>query len=206
MTAKPTITDFQQLDLSRQYTYADYLTWQFKERVELIRGWVMRMSPAPNVQHQRISGFLFNQLYNALSGGACQVFSAPFDVRLPLPPHKTKSDKADTVVQPDIVVICDPAKLDEQGCNGAPDLVIEILSPGNARREMKDKLEIYQAAGIPEYWVVDPEHEFILVYTLDQNGKYLSSLPYTEGSVLTTPVLAGFELEVERVFEGNNNP
>jgi Uma2 family endonuclease len=200
MSAKPAITKLQQLDLSQQYTYADYLTWQFKERVELIRGWVRQMSPAPNVRHQRISRIITQAVAALLENKPCEMFSAPFDVRLPLPPHKTKGDKTDTVVQPDIVVICDPAKLDEQGCNGAPDLVIEILSPGNTRREMKDKLELYQTAGVPEYWIVDPEHEFILVYTLDPTGKYTSSLPYTEGHTLTTPILPGFDLPVEQVF------
>lgn len=194
------ITDFRQLDLSKQYTYADYLTWQFKERVELIRGWVFKMSPAPNVRHQRISGFIFNEVYNHLRGNFCQVFTAPFDVRLPLPPHKVKGDKIDTVVQPDIVVICDPAKLDEQGCIGAPDIVIEILSPGNTRREMKDKMELYQSAGVQEYWVVDPEHEFIIIYTHNEAGLYSGSVPYTEDTVLTSKVLGHFQMDVGSVF------
>lgn len=194
------ITAFQQLDLSKKYTYADYLTWQFKERVELIRGWVLKMSPAPNVRHQRISGVIFNEVYNHLRGNSCQVFTAPFDVRLPLPPQQAKGDKIDTVVQPDIVVICDPAKLDEQGCIGAPDIVVEILSPGNTRREMKDKMELYQNAGVQEYWVVDPEHEFIIVYTHNEAGQYFGSLPFTEGSVLTSKVLPLFQMEVGHVF------
>lgn len=194
------ITDFQQLDLTKQHTYADYLTWKFKERVELIRGWVVKMSPAPNVRHQRITGFIFNEIYNHLRGHSCQVFTAPFDVRLPLPPNKAKGNKIDTVVQPDIVVICDPGKLDEQGCIGAPDLVVEILSPGNTRREMKDKLELYQAAGVPEYRVVDPEHEFILVYTCNETGAYVGSIPYTDGDLLTTPIMPGLPLDVTRIF------
>lgn len=194
------ITDFQQLELTKQYTYADYLTWQFKERVELIRGWVVKMSPAPNVRHQRITGFIFNEIYNHLRGHSCQVFTAPFDVRLPLPPNKAKGNKIDTVVQPDIVVICDPGKLDEQGCIGAPDLVVEILSPGNTRCEMKDKLELYHAAGVPEYWVVDPEHEFILVYICNEAGAYVGSIPYTDGDLLTTPIMPGLQLDVTRIF------
>lgn len=194
------ITDFKQLDLSKRYTYADYLTWQFAERVELLRGWVVKMSPAPNVRHQQILGVVFNQLYNYLVDHTCQVFSAPFDVRLPLPPDRVQGDKIDTVVQPDLVVVCDPTQLDEQGCIGPPTIVVEILSPGNTRREMKDKLELYQTSGVPEYWVVDPEHQFILVYTPNQQGQYVGSMPYTQGSALTSPALPGFSLDLEKVF------
>lgn len=194
------ITDFQQLELTKQYTYSDYLTWKFKERVELIRGWVVKMSPAPNVRHQRISGVMYRKLGDYFEDKPCEVFTAPFDVRLPLPPNKVKANKIDTVVQPDIVVICDPAKLDEQGCIGAPDLVVEILSPGNTRREMKDKMELYQAAGVPEYWVVDPEHEFILVYTCNEAGAYVGSIPYTDGDLLTTPIMPGLQLDVTSIF------
>lgn len=194
------ITDFQQLDLNKKYTYADYLTWQFAERVELIRGKIFKMSPAPNVRHQRISRIISLDIGACLSGKSCEMFTAPFDVRLPLPPKKVKGNKIDTVVQPDIVVICDPAKLDEQGCIGAPDIVIEILSPGNTRREMKDKLELYQNAGVPEYWVVDPEHEFIIIYTPNEAGQYIGSVPYTEGMILQTPILPGFELDIDTVF------
>ncbi len=198
------ITDFQQLDLSKTYTYADYLTWQFAERVELIRGKIFKMSPAPNVRHQRISRIISLNIGAYLSEKPCEMFTAPFDVRLPLPPKKIKGDRIDTVVQPDIVVICDPAKLDERGCVGAPDIVVEILSPGNTRREMKDKLELYQNAGVPEYWVVDPEHEFIIVYTPNAAGQYIGSVPYTEGMALQTPILPGFALDINTVFAQPN--
>lgn len=195
------ITDFHQLDLSKQYTYVDYLSWQFNERVELLRGWVFKMSPVPNVQHQRISGAIFSALYHYLADSPCQVFSAPFDVRLPLPPEKGNSEKVDTVVQPDICVICDPKKLDSQGCLCAPDIVVEILSPGNTRREMKDKLELYQNAAVLEYWVVDPDHEFVLVYSPDASGQYVGSVPFTEGTVLFSKVLPGFRLDTGLLFK-----
>ena len=194
------ITDFQKLDTTQKYTYADYLTWQFKERVELIRGYVVRMSPAPNVRHQRISGFIFRKIGTFLEGKTCEVFSAPFDVRLPLPPHKVKGDVINTVVQPDIVVVCDPSRLDEHGCIGPPDIVVEVLSPGNTRREMKDKLELYQSAGIPEYWVVDPDHEFVLVFTVDASGKYNGGVPFTEGSELVSVRLPGFSMDTGSIF------
>jgi len=195
------ITDINQLDFSKKYTYADYLTWQFQERVELIKGRIFKMSPAPNLQHQRISARVSRVIGNYLEGKSCEIFTAPFDVRLPLPPHKIKDDKVDTVVQPDITVVCDASKLDTRGCIGAPDIVIEILSPGNTKREMKDKLELYQHAQIPEYWLVDPEREFIIIYALDEQEQYLGSVPFTEGSTLTSPILPDFNLDVGLVFQ-----
>lgn len=137
------ITDFNQLDLTKQYTYSDYISWRFQERVELIRGWVFKMSPAPNVRHQRISGAVSRQIGSYLENKPCEVFTAPFDVRLPLPPHKVKGAKIDTVVQPDIVVICDPRKLDEQV--GKPtarnlrypvEFILNILAAGMTHQEI----------------------------------------------------------------------
>jgi Uma2 family endonuclease len=196
----PMITDINQLDFSKEYTYADYLTWQFKERVELIKGRIFKMSPAPNRRHQTISRELFLEIGLFLRKKNCQVFHAPFDVRLPLPKDKATGDKITTVVQPDITVVCDENKLDQQGCNGAPDIVLEILSPGNSTREMKDKYQLYQSAGISEYWLVDPEHEFVIIYTLNTEGKYIGSEPYTSEATIKSSVLKGFELNVAEIF------
>ncbi|HEB62430.1 MAG TPA: Uma2 family endonuclease [Bacteroidetes bacterium] len=195
------ITNINQLDFSKKYNYSDYLTWQFKERVELLKGYIFKMSPAPNVRHQRISGDIYFELRKFLVDKPCQVFSAPFDVRLPLPKEKQKEGKIDTVVQPDITVICEESKLDEQGCNGAPDLVIEILSPGNTKKEMKNKLEIYQLAGIPEYWLVDPEHAFVIIYTLNEQANYIGSIPFTDEDKARSFILKGFELDLSKVFK-----
>lgn len=206
------ITDINQLDMNGIYSYADYLKWQLDERVELLRGRIFRMSPAPNTRHQRISGKLNRWIGNFLSNSSCDVFSAPFDVRLSVSKginisrkfrNKTKSlpdGKIMTVVQPDICVICNPDMLDEKGCAGSPDLVIEILSPGNSRREMKDKFEIYQEAGIPEYWIVDPEHEFIIMYMLHKE-KYIGSAPYYSGDTIFSKAIDGFSLDVEQIFK-----
>ena len=147
------ITDINQLDLSKQYTYADYVNWQFDELVELIRGKVVRMSPAPNTLHQSCSGNLHGLIWSYLRDKSYQAFTAPFEVRLPLPLTQQTDDKINTVVQPDLCVICDVEKLDERGCNGAPDWVIEILSKGTAQKDLKDKFEIYQHAGVREYWI-----------------------------------------------------
>ncbi len=194
------MTSFQDLDLNKTYTYADYMTWKFQERVELFLGKVVKMSPAPNMRHQEVATVLTVKFFNFLEGKKCKVFSAPFDVRLPLPKDKQTPDKINTVVQPDITVVCDLNKLDEQGCKGAPDLVVEVLSPGNTKKEMRDKLRIYQNAGIPAYWLIDPEHEFILLYHLDKKGMYNSSLPYVEEDIIESQALKGFKLDVEEVF------
>src|SRR5690606_15294096 len=120
------------------YTYADYYSWKFKERVELLKGKILKMSPAPSRQHQKISADISFELRKFLTGKTCQVFYAPFDVRL----ERVKNDKLiQNVVQPDICVICDLTKLDDRGCSGAPELIVEILSPGNTKKEMKYKFE-----------------------------------------------------------------
>ncbi|NJN77535.1 MAG: Uma2 family endonuclease [Saprospiraceae bacterium] len=195
------ITDINQLDFNKKYTYADYLTWQFQERVELLKGRVFEMSPAPNRRHQQLSWKLTLKIGNFLDQKKCEAYSAPFDVRLPLPEHKVKKDKIETVVQPDICVICDEYKLDEQGCVGAPDLVVEILSAGNSRRELKDKFELYENAGVLEYWIVEPYKEYITVYLLNEDGAFVGSKPLLDGMFLKSTVLEGFELDVSKFFE-----
>jgi Uma2 family endonuclease len=191
------ITSLSQLDPKGYYTYADYLTWRFKERVELLLGKIFRMSPAPNVYHQTIHANLFIAIGKIIEKKVCKIFSAPFDVRLPV---SKKKGNQDTVVQPDLVVICDESKLDEQGCNGAPDIVIEILSPGNSRREMKDKFELYEASLVPEYWIVDPEHQDITIYTLDTSNKYVGSKPFVATEKVCSTVIVDLEVDVEEVF------
>ncbi len=168
------ITQLSQLDLSASYSYADYLTWRLNEAVELIKGKIQLMSPAPNVKHQRISWQLGGALFNYFNNKTCQVFDAPFDVRLY---DRTKSLLANkditTVVQPDICVICDPEKLDEQGCNGAPDWIIEILSKGNSKKEVKIKHALYAESGVSEYWLIYPYEEVIHQFVLnDETRQY----------------------------------
>jgi len=166
------ITDINQLDLSKRYTYADYLTWQFDEMVELIRGKVFKMSPAPNMAHQWVSDELQGKIYHYLVGKKCKQFTAPFDVRLPLPPNQQKGKKVDTVVQPDICVLCDLTKLDHHGCNGAPDWIIEILSKSTSKKDLNEKFDVYQNAGVREYWIIHPIDETVIPYRLDENGEY----------------------------------
>ncbi|XZF12574.1 Uma2 family endonuclease [Chitinophagaceae bacterium MMS25-I14] len=179
------------------YSYADYLKWTIQERLELIKGKIFRMSPAPNRVHQTVSMNIAGQLWNFLRHETCQVFSAPFDVRLP---RKSKKD-ADiiTVVQPDICVICDPQKLDSRGCIGAPDIVVEILSPGNNAKELRNKYEVYEESGVKEYWIVSPQDKTFLVYTL-KDGSFQPSRLMVPGDVVTTSVLPGFEIKMAELF------
>ncbi|MFY0673811.1 MAG: Uma2 family endonuclease [Bacteroidia bacterium] len=180
------------------YSYADYLTWTIQERFEIIKGKLFKMSPAPKRFHQKASGIIFNKIYNFLYGHKCEVYEAPFDVRLPL--KSKKNDKIFTVVQPDICVICDKEKLDDLGCIGAPDIVIEILSKGNSKKELQNKYEVYEESGVKEYWIVNIENESFMVYTL-VNGKYQPSKLLTRGDFIRTEILPGFELDLDEVFE-----
>ena len=188
---------FTDLDISKNYTYADYLKWDFKERVELLLGKVFKMSPAPNSRHQILSMEISGLLWHFLKRKKCRVFSAPFDVRLP---HKnTLDEEIITVLQPDICVICDTQKIDKRGCLGAPDIVVEILSPNNNVLELNNKFDIYESAGVKEYWVVSPQDNTFLVNTL-VNGKYSASGPYVAGQKITTPILIGFSIDLEELF------
>ncbi len=196
-----TITSLEQLDLTKRYTYADYMRWQFKERVELLKGWIWPMA-APNAVHQEISFNFSGLLWAYIRNKACKVYVAPFDVRLPLPSNKVNSDtdKMDTVVQPDLCVICDLSKIKKQGCVGAPDLVIEILSPGNSKREMRDKYELYEAAGVLEYWIVDPDRRNVLVYVLTDGRFANASRPLTDEDVLQSSIFPNLAINLTQVF------
>ena len=186
------------LDLNKVYTYADYYKWKFEERVELIKGYIFKMSPAPNRLHQEIAGKLHLKLGVFLSRNPCKVYMAPFDVRLP---RKSKEDKdIITVLQPDLCVICDPSKLDQRGCIGAPDIVVEVLSPSNNKKELKNKYEAYEEAGVKEYWVVLPYEKTMLIYTL-VNDKFSPSGLMASGDIVTSSVLPGFTLDLAELFE-----
>ena len=171
-----------------KYTYDDYLALDDDEnRYELIDG-VIYMMTMPSLQHQEISGSLFNQLYNFLKGNPCKVYHPPFDVRL--------SDN--TVVQPDIMVVCDKTKLSDRGCNGAPDMIIEILSPTSIRRDTFTKLNKYLQAGVREYWKVDPEEKMMHVHILDDD-RYITKV-YGEEDAVAVHVLYGCVIDMREVF------
>ncbi len=187
------ITSLEQLDLTKAYTYKDYLSWKFNERVELFKGYIAKMSPAPTSTHQVICGELHGLIWIFLRKKPCKVFLAPFDVYLP-----SIEGDGQTVVQPDLCVICDVSKIKKQGCVGSPDLVIEVLSLGNSRKEISNKFQIYEQAGVKEYWVVFPYEQVIQQYILKEG--VFQAIPVSE-KILKSVVLEGFELDIDSVFD-----
>ena len=174
------------------YTYADYCKWGDDERWELIRGVPYAMSPAPASKHQSIIGALHLQLGNFLKGKSCKVFLSPFDVRLNF------DTDDDTVVQPDLLVVCNQTKIDDKGCNGAPDMVIEVLSPSSARYDRSVKFRLYQQSGVLEYWIIDPETQTVQAHILD-DGRYYTNI-YSDADVAPVHVLEGCTINVPDLF------
>lgn len=181
-----------------RYTFADVLAWPDGERAELIDGEVVMMAPAPSRGHQEIGGEMFRQLANYLEGKKCKVYHAPFDVR-PFEKDGDSPEDVDTVVEPDITIVCDHAKLDDRGCKGAPDMVVEILSPSTQRHDRLVKLGLYQRAGVREYWIVDPENKAVQVF-LYQDGSLLPHEVYGRADVAKVNILDGCFIELSKVF------
>ncbi len=194
------ITSLAQLDPNGTYSYADYLTWQFTELVELLRGKIMRRMSAPTDQHQAVVGELHALIHTHLRRQSCQVRVAPYDVRLPQ--RGTTADQAiHTVVQPDICVICDPTKIERRGCLGAPDLIIEVLSPGTAARDWKDKFDLYEEGGVGEYWIVSPLEQDITVFVLDETtARYRLVGEYAAPGAVPCATLPGLALDWADIF------
>lgn len=191
------LTHISQLNPIGSYTYQDYLTWKFPERVELFRGKPYELSPAPNRRHQRISTVIQGEMYAFFKQTECELFSAPFDVRLPI---TNKKGQPNTVVQPDLCVVYNKSKLDKQGCNGAPDLVVEILSPGNPPKEVREKYTLYEESGVREYWLVQPEQETVIVYVLNDAGKFIGLQPLTILDQLTSTIFPDFTIDLNDVL------
>ncbi|MGN6439651.1 MAG: Uma2 family endonuclease [Agriterribacter sp.] len=195
------ITQLNQLNIKKKYSYADYYSWQFNERVELIKGKIHRMGPAPSPNHQRISFELAGILRNFLLGKECEAFTAPFDVRLPDSKKSTSDKTIFTVVQPDICVICDPGKIDEKGCLGAPDWIIEILSNANTRHELQTKFALYEENKVREYWIVSPFTKSVQVFDYnDKKGKYEFRKNYVEDDKVPVGIFKNFKINLEEVF------
>ena len=166
------ITDTLNLDFNKRYNYADYLTWMDDVRRELYDGFIKLMTPAPSRRHQELSVNLTLQIGNFLMHKICKLYHAPSDVRFPKDKKSQDDKQVHTVLQPDIFVVCDMSKLDARGCLGAPDMIIEIISPKNSQRDTRDKFEIYQEHGVREYWIVSPNDETVTVFLLDEKGKF----------------------------------
>ena len=173
------------------FTYSDYAQWETDERYELIDGKPYAMG-SPTPRHQRIIRELLVRLYDFLKGKPCEVFSSPLDVRLNF------DKKDDTVVQPDIMVICDQNKIDDKSVKGAPDLVVEILSPSNIRFDFLVKHNKYFEAGVPEYLIVDPEEKMVHVFIL-QNENYIVKL-YGDTDTLPSHILKDCNINLNEIF------
>ncbi len=186
--------------LNPRFTYGDYRLWMGDERWELIDGEAYLMSPAPSRRHQKASMGLAVQIGNFLVGRPCQVYAAPFDVRLP--EDDEKDDAVATVVQPDIAVICDPSKLDDAGCRGAPDWIIEILSPSTSARDRVDKRDLYQRHGVREYWVLDTETAQLAIFRRGEtSSNYEDTWTGTARNCHGPRVLPDLKIDWERILE-----
>jgi Uma2 family endonuclease len=189
------------LDESIRYTYADYLTWLDDKRRELINGFIHLMS-APLRRHARTSRELtfVIEAFIKMKKGKCHVYYAPFDVRLPL--HgSTDDDKIYDVVQPDICVICDLTKLDERGCVGAPDMIVEVLSPSTLKYDWNYKFNLYETAGVREYWIVDPKTKTTNVFLLQPDSRYDLGTVYDANQKAPVSILEGLEIDLNEIFE-----
>ncbi|MGE5550598.1 MAG: type II toxin-antitoxin system prevent-host-death family antitoxin [Bacteroidota bacterium] len=182
------------------FTYGDYLSWPDDERWELIDGVPYNMSPGPNRAHQEVSGELFKQIAVYLTGKTCKVYAAPFDVRLPK--GDEEDEQIETAVQPDLVVVCDLRKLDERGCKGAPDWVVEIISPHTAAKDMKIKRDLYERVGVREYWLVDPGNKTVQIYAPGKDGRYGRPEVYAAGDQVHTGIFSDLIIDLAMVFGG----
>lgn len=182
------------------YTYRDYLNGPEGARVELIGGRIYAMTPAPTRMHQSVIGNLFARIYEYLRDKTCEVYVAPFDVRLP-GDSCAADDQIDTVVQPDISVICDPAKLDDRGCRGAPDLIVEVTSPGSLKLDLTTKKSLYEQAGVREYWIVYPGEKAVLIHYLNEDGRYGTIESFTSEDAVKVAVFDDLTINLSEIFK-----
>ena len=194
------VTDIAQLDPDQTYTYADYLGWRFQEYVELIKGKLLRKMAGPSSEHQQISSRFQGELYALLKRSPCHVYAAPFDVRL-LRSTGNGDAQIKTVVQPDLCVVCDAAKIDKRGCLGAPDWILEIVSPSSLVLDTRTKFDLYAENGVREYWIAFPGEQVITAYALNEAGEYELSGSYIEPGLMPSRVLPGVAVEWADIFD-----
>ena len=184
------------LKMHERYTYKDYMEWDDNEHWELIDGIAYQMTQ-PTSRHQKVSGALFYNFYGYLIDKTCEVYHQPFGVRLPI--ENEPDEFITNAVLPDIVVVCDKSKIEKFGYRGTPDLIIEILSPSTKRKDLKDKMKLYERAGVKEYWIVDPLNNTLYVYTL-QNNEYRKPHIYTEEDKVKVGIFPELEIDMAMVF------
>lgn len=183
--------DTLKLDHNKRYSYADYLTWMDDVRRELFDGFIKLMTPATSSKHQEISTNLVSICWNFLRNKQCKIYHAPSDVRFPKNGKSLDHKEVFTVLQPDLYIVCDLAQIDDRGCLGAPDMIIEIISPKNPKRDLKDKFEIYQDHGVREYWIVSPNDETVSVFVLNDKSKFQLVGMYSEDDKIPVNIFNG---------------
>ena len=184
--------------LKERFSYADYLNWPDDERWEIIDGIAYDMSPAPTPRHQNVSMKLSLMIGNFLEGKPCDIYAAPFDVKLS---DETMDELVDTVIQPDLSVICDMDRLDERGYNGAPTLVVEILSKSTASKDLAEKYFLYEKHGVKEYLIVNTWAETVTSHQLDEQGQFSHPTTYSNEDHMPVSVLAGLTIDLSKVFK-----
>lgn len=197
-----------ELNLSKTYTFADYLNWNDGNRYELIKGAIFKMSPAPLFEHQSILMELsyFVKSFFSAKKATCKIIPAPFDVRLLRKGQSTADKDIYTVVQPDICVVCDLSKIDRRGCIGAPDLIVEILSTSTAKYDLNEKFDLYQESGVKEYWVVFPSDKAIMLFVLGEDEQYDKGTLYSidDDFMLCSKTIEGLQIDLKLVFDSVN--
>lgn len=177
------------------WCYGDYVNWADDQRWELIDGTAYNMTPAPTFRHQEVVGNIFYLFKQNIS--ACHVITSPIDVLLPI--SDKDDDKADTVVQPDVLVLCDEEKITEKYIRGAPDLIVEVLSPATAKKDEAIKRDLYERVGVYEYWLVHPSDHTINRYTLE-NNRYNRSNVFGLGDTITSSRFPELILMLSQIF------
>lgn len=183
-----------------RHTYKEYAVWPEGERWELIDGVAFAMSPAPAQKHQALVTEFCRQISNFLQEKPCRLYVAPFDVLLP-DSSDQDDDEVPTVVQPDIIVVCDRSKLSEKGCRGAPDWILEILSPSTNVRDQRDKLSLYEKHGVKEYWVVHPADKTVMAYVHGPAGGYGKPRVYGNDEKAEPVTLPGLSIDLKTAFD-----
>ncbi len=197
---KPKITDISQLDLNKTYTYANYLTWAFDERVELFKGKIHKIGSTPKRIHSEVREKIVMGIWEFIKPKACEIYTAPFDVRLNKNQNLSHQNNY-TVVQPDVCVVCHKSILDDLGCNGAPDLIIEVLSPSTAKKDYSEKFDLYEENGVKEYWIANPEGRALQIFYLE-NEKYQELETYEEEEeTISSKLFPDLKIKMTDVFE-----